>query len=386
MTPTRTFLRAIAVVLLLGLVGAACTSGDADDLEQLKEEVGGEEDADRAEQTPPPQIDPPPPADASLTGRVGIVIQANSPRWQELVGAPSGDGVVVIFVRPGGPAEAAGLQAGDLITAADGQALTNAERAVVVLRSQPGQERALSVTKPDGAQVEVRVQAEEPGDINQVQEYEESLNARPDDPVLHYLLAQERPLGQFAEAMQDAQRAIELHEEFVEAIEVRADRGWTTARQLEISGEASDEEQEEARMRREEVRDQAMSDWDLALRLDPTNILALVHRSQAFAQQGEGEAAEEDARKARSVDRTTPEAHFALGLSHLAQGQDTPGLTSARRAVELNPFHVEYYQLLARLFMRLDRPDDARATIDAIAGLIDDPEQRDKLYESIEEN
>lgn len=376
MLSSGTFLRALAIVLLLGLVGGACTSG-GDDLEQLKEEVEQDDGADREdeEQTPPPQIDPPPPADASLTGRVGVVIQANSPRWRALVGAPSGEGVVVVFVRPGGPAEGAGLQVGDLIAAVDGQTLTNAERAVVLLRSQPGQERTLSIRRPDGAEAEVTVQAEEPGDIDQIGMYGELLQERPDDPVLHYLLAQELPLGEFENALGNVQRAIELHEEFVEAIEVRADRRWTTAQR---------EEYEAGEAQREELREQAMGDWDLALRLDPANVLGLVHRSQAFAQQGDVEAAQRDAEKARSIDASTPEAHFALGLSYLAQGQDMQGLVSAREAVELNPFHVEYYQLLARLFMRLDRPEDARATIDAIAGLIEDPEQRETLYRSIE--
>lgn len=377
MTSTTTLLRALAATLLLALVGAACTGG-GDDLERLQQEV--EQGSETQEEGATGDVEPPPAADPSRTGRVGIIIQTNTRTWGSLLNAASGEGVVVVFVQPGAPADGTGLGVGDLITAVDGTPVSNAEHAAHgVLRSQPGQERVLTVTKPDGSQREIPIVAEEPGDIDQIATYRQLLQERPEDPVLYYLRGQEIGLADFDLAMKHLQRAIDLRPEFIEAIEVRASLRWSRARAMR------GEEDPEAERTAEELREQAMADWDVALRLDPQNPTTLAHRARALAERGKAASALEDARKAVAADETFPEAQYALGLAEFADREHRSALGPARRAIDLNPYRLEYYELLARAFMRLDRQEDAEATIQAVIELVEDPEQREALLRIVQD-
>jgi membrane-associated protease RseP (regulator of RpoE activity) len=63
-------------------------------------------------------------------------------------GQPAGAGIAA--VTPGGPASKAGLQPGDVITAVNGTAVTEA-LAAVLAGLQPGQQVSVSITKADGS-------------------------------------------------------------------------------------------------------------------------------------------------------------------------------------------------------------------------------------------
>ena len=64
-----------------------------------------------------------------------------------------GDGARVQEVTPGGPSEAAGLEAGDIIVEFDGQPVTDATALIVDIRSkQPGDEVSLTVQRDGSTQ------------------------------------------------------------------------------------------------------------------------------------------------------------------------------------------------------------------------------------------
>ena len=66
-----------------------------------------------------------------------------------LVGSPSsGDGAEIGSVKSGTPADTAGLQAGDVVTAIDGDAVTSADDLTAKISAhQPGDKVTLTVTR-----------------------------------------------------------------------------------------------------------------------------------------------------------------------------------------------------------------------------------------------
>jgi S1-C subfamily serine protease len=74
------------------------------------------------------------------------------------LGLGSTDGVIVASVVPGGPAEKAGIAAGDIVLAVDGRPTPTPENFLAALRPhQPGDTLAATVRGADGASREVRV-------------------------------------------------------------------------------------------------------------------------------------------------------------------------------------------------------------------------------------
>ncbi|HYV01287.1 MAG TPA: PDZ domain-containing protein, partial [Actinomycetota bacterium] len=70
---------------------------------------------------------------------VGIVPSHMARRLRRAVGLPEAEGLLVRFVEEGSPAEAAGIQQGDLIVGAGGEPVTNADELLRVLDGlQPG--------------------------------------------------------------------------------------------------------------------------------------------------------------------------------------------------------------------------------------------------------
>ena len=71
-------------------------------------------------------------------GRLGVRIESLSPGLGDYFGLKDGKGALVLEVLEGTPAERAGLKAGDVITRADGQAVTNGMDLVGALRGKDG--------------------------------------------------------------------------------------------------------------------------------------------------------------------------------------------------------------------------------------------------------
>jgi hypothetical protein len=355
--------RVLPVLLaVLALFAGACNRGN--DLENIRRQLQND---DEGESGGAENIKPPPKADPTLTGRVGLVIATNSPSFGKLTTSADEPGVVVLFVQPGGPADGVGIQTGDVITAVDGEPSRNAELAVVQLRAKPGTARRLTVAKAGGAgTAEIRVSAERPPpDVNLRQYYDPAIAANEQDPIPRFLRAQTAP--PFNEALEDVERAVEIAPGFVEAISLRAELLWNQSRQQGLESQLA-----------QEFADRAMNDWGLALELDPSNTRTMVSRAQALSQGGSRQGKEE-ADKAIALDDTFPGAYYAQGLAEILRSRYAQAAEPLRKAIELNPYDVRYYELLAHTFVNLNRRDDARETVNAIIDLVDDAATRQNL-------
>jgi S1-C subfamily serine protease len=94
------------------------------------------------------------------TGRVTNSGRATLGITGATVGTPTGQpiGVLVRSVTPGGPAEAAGISAGDLITAINGKPTPTLDALATVLADlKPGDTATVDVTRRDGTKASVKV-------------------------------------------------------------------------------------------------------------------------------------------------------------------------------------------------------------------------------------
>jgi serine protease Do len=90
-------------------------------------------------------------------GFLGVSGQDVDPQVAELYGLSVTEGAVLAQVVPGSPAEAAGLQRGDIVVAVDGREVTSmAELAGLVSRTRPGTTAELTVVR-EGAERTVEV-------------------------------------------------------------------------------------------------------------------------------------------------------------------------------------------------------------------------------------
>lgn len=357
-------IRLLTLLLAALLAGSACTSGDLEDLRPT-----GAVDPDELVADDASDVEPPAKADGSLTGRVGLIIATNSDSWRELVGAPETGGVVVLFVQPGGPSDGSGIERGDVITEVDGEPARNAEHSVVQLRARPNARRTMAVTKADGSTDEITVSAQDPGNVDVKALLDPLIADAPNDPVLRFLRAQTvaQIPGGYEQGLEDANKAVEVEPSFVEALSLRAELRWDRAGALEDQAQ------------RNELRDAALDDWNRALRFDPSNTRVLASRSKAQSQLGNASSGRRDATKALEEDDTFPGAHYAFGVAEFLLKRYGAAAQPAREAIDLNPYDVRYYELLARAFMRTDQPEKAQATIDAIISLVPDGPTKDRL-------
>ncbi len=97
------------------------------------------------------------------TGRVqhafaGLVPAPITPEIASRLGLPSTDGVIVAEVTPNGPAARAGLSAGDVITAVDGQPTRRPEDLLAAIRARrPGDTMTVTVRQPGRGDQDVRL-------------------------------------------------------------------------------------------------------------------------------------------------------------------------------------------------------------------------------------
>jgi putative serine protease PepD len=88
----------------------------------------------------------------------GRVPQAGRAHLGVVVATIVGGGIVVERVEPGGPADTAGIQAGDVITAVAGQDTATTDDLTNVLQTlRPGQRVPIHVTRADGSQATLQV-------------------------------------------------------------------------------------------------------------------------------------------------------------------------------------------------------------------------------------
>jgi S1-C subfamily serine protease len=101
---------------------------------------------------------------AGLDGKVvGIPTLAATDPHRGYLGVTAADivppvGVLVFSVQPGGPAPAAGIKPGDVITAIDGKPVTSSQELnELVAGMAPGQKVTVAITHPDGSTATVTV-------------------------------------------------------------------------------------------------------------------------------------------------------------------------------------------------------------------------------------
>lgn len=369
MTPfMATTLRRALAVAVLGALITACTPG-GEDLADVRREIN---EGSGSRNSAAANVKPPPEANPKLTARVGLILATNSRTWSKLLGASSAKGVAVLFVQPGGPGEKAAVKKGDVVTKVGDETVANAERAVVALRAKPKEKKNVSIVRSDGSKTTVAITAEVPGNVDLVKIYSGLIDKAPEDAVLRFLRAQVAGV-KFEPAMADVEKAVELSPGFVEAVSLRAELLWNKSRDRNL---------DQAKV--EEFRDRAMSDWGLAARLDPDNTRVLVSRAQALTVVGSAASAKRDAVKARDLDKTFPGAWYSAALADYVLGKVADSAAPARRAIDLNPYDVRYYRMLAVVFVKLGRKQDAQKTVDAIVDLIDDRATREDLLRVVE--
>jgi len=330
----------------LVMLAAACSSGG--NAHQAGQNVANqfinEKDTD---------VKPPAGPDTQRFALPGFLVATNSPSWIKLVGAPAGEGTVVLFVQPGGPTDAKGIAEGDLLVKVDGQGVANAERAIAVLHSRIGEKRTLTFVRSGrkGERDISIVGASSRGNPGVVLDPEIANN--PTDPVLRYLRAYVG--GTDKQRLDDLAAALQTHPDFVDALQLRASLLWAAS--FGAKDAAS----------RRAVQRQALAGWLNALAIDPRNVTTLAVRSIAESDLGTPRTGEADALRALQIDGTQPLALFALSHARLAENRTAQALGPADGAVELQPYNLDYWKNLATIFMKLKRKTDCVKTADAFA-------------------
>lgn len=339
---TRTWTFA-AVVLAFGMLATACPGGGG----------GAAGDAADIAKQSARSIEPPKAVDAKATGLPGLVLNTNSASWRKLVNSPEADGAVVLYVQPGGPSARQRIARGFVLTAVDGKAVTNHERAIALLRARPGTKQELKFVTNDGEERTVEVESETPSVRSVRPLIDKLIEGSPNDATLRFIRASSGG-GTFEANVADTEEAIKLAPQFVEAITLRASLLWDR-RRAETEG-----------ARRAELARDALSGWQGALDIDPESVTTLSVRSTALSVLGRGREALRFAEEALSLDDAHPNSYYALSLAHSQQEDEDKALSAARAAVELNPYSVVYFRTLAQAFANLNRNDDCKKTADAM--------------------
>lgn len=311
---------------------------------------------------------PPPPADASRTARVGLVVATNSPSFRRLLSVRETRGVIVLFVQPDGPGDRAGVSAGDVITAVDGKDMPNAEVGVVALRGHLGETKNLDVVRRDGTKKKIAVHARVPGPVDLRTLYTPRIDQNPNDPLLRYLRAQaDDPIGDFNKLIADLGEAIKADSQFAEARILRAEREWNMSEQRTLKP-----------AQRVDLERRALNDWTQGLKIDKSNTRGLSSIAQAIAI-SQPAAGIRTSKKALELDKRLPSAYYALGLGKLVSRGYADAAKAARSAIDLDPFDLRYYELLATSFKRLKRTGDCEKTLQSVFTLFNDSREKARL-------
>lgn len=333
----------LVTFLALSIVASACGGGGrrpSDTIKDIRESNAKE-------------VEPPERADPKNVALPGLALVTNSPTWQDLVNSPNGRGAVVLFVQPGSPADSKGIGRGDMVTAIDGDRVTNHEHALSLLYANKGEKRELKITGRNGRERTVSIRAEI-AKRRAVDFLNEMIKGNPNDPVLRYLRA--GSVGtKIQDGIADLDKALEVEPDFAEALNKRSS--------ILFGARLSTKDKK----RQQELANEALAGWNNALDVDPRNAEALTLQSNALSAIGKPSQAKADALKAIRVDPTLPAANHALARAHLELKKPQDAAGPARAAVELNPYsNLNYYRTLAEAFKDLKRTSDCSATLNAI--------------------
>lgn len=334
--------RSLVGALAFALVASACGSGGGG---------GGASSAIDIAKQPASAVKPPSPLNTKRTGLPGLVIATASPALRRLTKAAEGKGALILFVEPGGPSDGLGIGRGDLITSVGGVEVTNHARALALLHDVPKMKIEVGIRHTDGRERTVTITPREPL-VSSLRQYLNPLvSATPKDPVLRYVRASAP--GAFRDRLLDLEEALSIDKRFVEAMSLRASLIW--------------DNRPDAGAERARFVNSALGGWKDALAIDPENQLALTTRSTVLSVLGNGQQGRRDALKAIEVDNSSPRAYYAQAVAEEALNRPQNGLGPARAAVELDPFTIHHWRLLARTFNALKRKGDCRTTVNGFA-------------------
>ncbi len=89
---------------------------------------------------------------------LGVSLAPITPQLAEQLGVPVSEGALVLAVQPAGPADTAGVRAGDVVVKFNGEAVSSVEDLLDLLRdTSPGEEVPLTVARSQGSTSEVAV-------------------------------------------------------------------------------------------------------------------------------------------------------------------------------------------------------------------------------------
>jgi len=331
--------RALIGALAFLLVASACGSG------------GGASSAIDIAKQSATSVKPPAPLDTKRTGLPGLVIATASPSMRRLTQAPEGDGAIILFVEPGGPSDGLGIGRGDLITSVGGTEVTNHSRTLALLHNVPDTKIEVGVRHRDGRSRTITIVPREPL-VSSLRQYLNPLvAASPKDLVLRFVRASAP--GAFGDRLADLEEALKIDKRFVEAMSLRASLIW--------------DNRPDAGTERTRFVNSALGGWRDALAIDPENQLALTTRSTVLSVLGNGQQGRRDATKAIEVDNSSPRAYYAHAVAEEALNRPQNAAGPARAAVELDPFSISHWRILARTFNALKRKGDCRTTVNGFA-------------------
>jgi tetratricopeptide (TPR) repeat protein len=334
----------IGPLLALAIVGSACFGGGGN---EPLEQITSIRESEAKDIGPPESVDP------KDFAQPGLIVQTNSPTWEDLVKAPKGRGAVVLFVQPGGPSDRKGIARGDMIVEVDGKKVTNAEYALTLLRSNKGEVRKVKlIRRGSDKERELEIKGEIPKE--RARPFLDGMLANnPNDPVLRYLRALSG--STLKTANDDLSVALRREPDFVEALSLQGNLIFNARTQ------------EKDKKKQVAIIGQALATWANALDINPRHAETLVFQSAGQAALGKLDQARSDARKALNIDGTFGAANHALAKAELALKKPQNAAGPARAAVEANPYtNLTYYRTLAAVFKGLKRKADCSKTLLAI--------------------
>lgn len=333
--------RRLTAVLVLLLFVTSCGGGGADVTKIANLSAG--------------DVKPPPTVDTKRSGLPGLFIATTSSSLRRLAQAPAGEGVVVLFVEPGGPSDGLGIGRGDLITKIAGETVKNHSRALALLHDRPGKEIEVEIRHRDGRNGTITIKPREPLVASLRQYLNPLIAASPKDAVLRFVRAQTP--GPTVQRLQDLKIALDVDRRFVEAMSLRASLLWDSR---------PDDER-----RAERFAAEALEAWKRALNVEPDNTTVLTTRSSVLSSFGNPRQAQKDAVEAIELDPSHPRAYYARGVAEEALNRRDRAAGPARAAVELDPFNIQHWRLLARVFTGLNRKDDCRRAVSAFTPFLE---------------
>lgn len=309
---------------------------------------------------------PPEPANFSL----GALVHTNEASWDGLVNKsiPSG-GALVLAVLPDTPATQMELQRGDVITAIDGDTVTNHEQLVTALKLSTDGRHSLTIDKADGVAESTDVQLATAADLSLLA-YLEQRVAESADPVYRFLLA---------DRVLDHERAIEIHRELLTEFPEFAVAQSLLAKRLISQMESVAGSEALTTLGATPELEEARALINGAVQSDPAAASIYRTRAQIYLSLDENAQAEKDALTSLEMDDGAAQAHFILGTARLVQGQPEDALKALHQATELDPFVVQYYFNLALCYRELGMQDEAAQTVEAGKSITDDAGVRQRL-------